>query len=169
MHLIAAARSQITSHIIIGDCIFSNGRCPTLFSCADPFRESARPESPPATVPAVQSDYYNLLASLRLRTAFAPLRRAAGSCACFHIGIASEYPVCTADSPAACPLPEARVLICHTGFIAREPSPMNGTFSIVSIGLTHPFRIGICGRIRADFLFISRSRAPFLFRSGNAA
>jgi hypothetical protein len=65
--------------------------------------------------------------------------------------------------------PEARKLSCHTEFIAREPSPMNGTFSIVSIGLTHPFRIGICGRIRADFLFISRSRAPFLFRSGNAA
>ena len=29
---------------------------------------------------------------------------------------------------------------------------MNGTFSIVSIGLTHPFRISICGRILAGTL-----------------
>jgi hypothetical protein len=56
---------------------------------------------------------------------------------------------------------------CHTEFITREPSPMNGTFSIVSIGLTHPFRISICGRILAgtlpavhDHLHLCRAETP---------
>ena len=121
--------------------------------------------SPPLTAPSAQSIYSNLLASLRLRTAFAPLRRAAEFCACFHIGTASARP--GIEDAHASFTGTARMLWCHTEPIAREPSPMNGTISIVSIGLTHPFRICICGRILTDTLSAVHESASV--QSGNAA
>ena len=35
--------------------------------------------------------------------------------------------------------PEAKGTSSHTEYTVREPSPMNGTVSAISMGLTHPF------------------------------
>jgi hypothetical protein len=71
------------------------------------------------------------LAELRLHTAFAPIRWPAVFCVCFHIGIAPAYSVII--MPSHCDWKQ-RMQLCHTEHTMREPSPMNGTISIVSIG-----------------------------------
>ncbi|MBR4201049.1 MAG: hypothetical protein IKQ91_07200 [Oscillospiraceae bacterium] len=75
-------------------------------------------------------------ASLRLHTAFAPFRRTAVFCIGFHDGIAPAYP---AVRMLLATQPEAKGTSIHTEHTVREPSPMNGMISAISMGLTHPF------------------------------